>query len=98
MEESSRSRGWGRESNVTSHEASPCCKDGLPTGAGMQAGPLSSAGIVCFQILTSRSFVVEESSNLSQLEYTANKLIDNLCSQIFSQKIIYARCIDVLSL
>lgn len=88
MEESGRSRGWGRESNVTSHEASPCCKDGLPTGAGMQAGPLSSAGIVCFQILTSRSFQVEENSNLSQLEYTANKLIDNLCSQIFSQKII----------
>lgn len=56
---------------MTSHGASSeprVPEDGLPIGDGVQAGALSSAGLICFQTLTSGSLIVEESSNLSQLE------------------------------
>lgn len=90
---------------MTSHGASAeprVPEDGLPIGDGVQAGALSSVGLICFQTLTSRSLIVEESSNLSQLEKSAaNKLVDNLCSQItpkvFSQNRTQARSIGVLN-
>lgn len=60
---------------MTSHGASsePCVpEDGLPIGDGVQGvgggGALSSVGLICFQTLTGRSLIVEESSNLSQLD------------------------------
>lgn len=56
---------------MTSHGASSeprVPEDGLPIGDGVQAGALSSVGLICFQTLTSRSLIVEESSNLSQLD------------------------------
>lgn len=69
---------------MTSHGASSETRvpeDGLPIGDGVQAG--SSAGLICFQTLTSRSLVVEESSNLSQLEdQLPTNLWYNLCSRI----------------
>lgn len=69
---------------MTSHGASSeprVPEDGLPIGDGAQAGALSSVGLICFQTLTSRSLIVEESNNLSQLE---DRLPTNL-------RIIYVR-------
>ncbi len=79
----------GGESKVTSHGVSfelHVPEDGLPIGDGLQAGALSTVGLICFQTLTSRSLVVQESSNLSQLEeLLLTNLVDNLCPQIIPE-------------